>query len=100
VFCSKTEVPTNSSAITVLTLFTAFKTPFPKNAFPPSRNSTASCSPVEAPDGTAALPKTPFSVTTSTSIVGLPLDKLYFFFEIIKLFNSKNVFLLLKTFIY
>ncbi|MNE51297.1 hypothetical protein D3C80_1459200 [compost metagenome] len=30
VFCSKTEVPTNSSAITVFTLFTAFKTPFPR----------------------------------------------------------------------
>ena len=43
-------------------------------AFPPSRNSTASCSPVEAPDGTAALPKIPFSVITSTSTVGFPLE--------------------------
>jgi len=43
-------------------------------SFPPSRNSTASCSPVEAPEGTAALPKTPFSVVTSTSTVGFPLE--------------------------
>jgi hypothetical protein len=67
----KTEVPTNSSAIIVLTFFTAFKTPFQKS-LPPSRNSTASCSPVDAPDG-AALPKTPLSVITSTSIV-FPLE--------------------------
>jgi hypothetical protein len=30
--------------------------------------------PVDAPDGTAALPKTPLSVITSTSIVGFPLE--------------------------
>jgi hypothetical protein len=47
-----------SSAIIVFTFFTAFKTPFPRYAFPPSRSSTASCSPVDAPEGTAALPKT------------------------------------------
>ena len=58
----------------LLTFFTAFMTPFPRYAFPPSRNSTASCSPVEAPDGTEALPKTPLSVMTSTSIVGFPLE--------------------------
>ena len=29
-FCSKTDVPKSSSAIIVLTFFTAFKTPFPK----------------------------------------------------------------------
>jgi hypothetical protein len=69
----KTEVPTNSSII-VLTFFTAFKTPFLKS-LPPSRNSTASCSPVDAPDGTAALPKTPLSVITSTSIVGFLLNQ-------------------------
>ncbi|MGT2397604.1 hypothetical protein ACVPOR_01930 [Staphylococcus aureus] len=33
----------------------------------PSRNSTASCSPVEAPDGTNARPNAPLSVNTSTS---------------------------------
>ena len=36
------------------------------------RRSTASCAPVEAPDGTAALPKAPSSRVTSTSTVGLP----------------------------
>ena len=43
-------------------------------ASPPSLNSTASCSPVDAPDGTAARPIIPFSVTTSTSTVGFPLE--------------------------
>ena len=73
-FCSKIDIPNNSSAILVFTFSTAFKTPFPRKAFPPSRNSTASNFPVEAPDGPAALPKIPFSVTTSTSIVGFPLE--------------------------
>ena len=39
-----------------------------------SLNSTASYLPVEAPDGTAARPKAPDSVTTSTSTVGFPLE--------------------------
>ena len=42
------------------------------SAAPPSRSSTASCAPVEAPDGTAARPIEPSSSTTSTSTVGLP----------------------------
>jgi hypothetical protein len=47
----------------VLTFFTAFKTPF-LNSLPPSRNSTASCSPVEAQ---MELPLyLPCSVTTSS----------------------------------
>jgi hypothetical protein len=36
-FAQKTETPTSSSAIIVFTFFTAFKTPFPRYAFPPSR---------------------------------------------------------------
>jgi hypothetical protein len=48
------------------------KTPFPRYAFPPSRSSTASCSPVDAPE---ALPKTPLSVITSTSMVGFLLNQ-------------------------
>ena len=40
----------------------------------PSRNSTASLVPTEAPDGTAALPKTPDSNNTSSSTVGLPRE--------------------------
>src|SRR6188768_2187016 len=38
----------------------------------PSRFSTASRAPVEAPEGTAARPKLPSSSVTSTSTVGLP----------------------------
>ena len=41
---------------------------------PPSRSSTASNSPVEAPDGTAARPRAPPSSSTSTSTVGLPRE--------------------------
>src|SRR6185437_10948404 len=44
----------------------------PNRALSPSRSSTASCAPVEAPDGTAARPIDPSSSTTSTSTVGLP----------------------------
>ena len=40
----------------------------------PSRSSSASCSPVEAPLGTAARPNAPDTVFTSTSMVGLPLE--------------------------
>jgi hypothetical protein len=40
----------------------------------PSLNSTASKAPVEAPDGTIALPTEPLSNTTSTSTVGFPLE--------------------------
>ena len=47
-------------------------TPLPPNASPPSRSSTASNSPVDAPEGTAARPAAPDSSPTSTSTVGLP----------------------------
>ena len=56
------------------TFSTAFKTPLPKNSGAPSLSSTASCSPVDAPEGTAARPMAPLSVKTSTSIVGFPLE--------------------------
>ncbi len=58
----------------MLTLLTAFITPLPPRREPPSRNSTASFSPVEAPDGTSALPTTPFERVTKTSTVGLPRE--------------------------
>src|SRR5256886_6948966 len=59
--------------MTSLTFFTASSTPLPPNRFwSPSRNSTASCSPVEAPLGTAARPAAPLDRVTSASIVGLP----------------------------
>src|SRR6201985_822927 len=56
-----------------LTASTAFRTPFPpQRPLSPSRSSTASRVPVEAPEGTAARPIEPSSSTTSTSTVGLP----------------------------
>src|SRR5437667_399701 len=59
--------------MTSLTFFTASSTPLPPNRFwSPSRSSTASCSPVEAPLGTAARPAAPLDSVTSASMVGLP----------------------------
>ena len=56
------------------TFLTAFRVPLPRYlALSPSLNSTASKAPVDAPDGTIALPSAPLSKTTSTSTVGLPL---------------------------
>src|SRR5205809_1455891 len=56
-----------------LTFFTASSTPLPPKRFlSPSRSSTASCSPVEAPLGTAARPAAPLDKVTSHSTVGLP----------------------------
>src|SRR6266550_3079331 len=58
-----------------LTLATACRTPLPwyrpRSA---SRSSSASCSPVDAPLGTAARPSAPSSSTTSTSTVGFPRE--------------------------
>ena len=54
-------------------VFHALRTPLPPyRLLSPSRSSTASWAPVEAPDGTAARPKAPVSSVTSTSTVGLP----------------------------
>src|SRR5947207_13971314 len=59
--------------MTSLTSFTASSTPLPPKRFlSPSRSSTASCSPVEAPLGTAARPAAPLDSVTSASMVGLP----------------------------
>src|SRR5665647_2900954 len=66
--------PTISSAMAVFTLSTAVRTPLPKYSPPSSRSSTASYSPVDAPEGTAARPTTPDSSSTSTSTVGLPRE--------------------------
>lgn len=56
-------------------LLTAFLTPFPKNLFLSlSLSSNASCCPVDAPEGTLALPNEPSSHKTSTSTVGFPLE--------------------------
>ena len=51
-----------------------FNTPSPLYLEPPSRISKASLSPVDAPDGTIALPTMLFSNITSTSTVGFPLE--------------------------
>jgi len=68
----KTDLFNNASFSTVFTLFIAVNTPFPLNrVLSLSRNSTASCAPVEAPDGTA-LRNTPLAVVISTSTVGFP----------------------------
>jgi hypothetical protein len=40
----------------------------------PSRNSTASCSPVEAPEGTEAEAVTPLSNSAKTLTVGFPRE--------------------------
>ena len=49
-----------ASEIIELILFTAFLTPLPRyRSLSMSLNSMASYSPVEAPEGTAALPKCP-----------------------------------------
>src|SRR5918993_4857487 len=53
---------------------TALVTPLPPYRSPPSRSSTASKAPVEAPLGTAARPNAPSSSNTSTSTVGLPRE--------------------------
>ena len=61
--------------IFLFTFSTALLTPFPKYLdLSPSLNSTASKLPVDAPDGTSATPENPPSVTTSTCIVGFPLE--------------------------
>src|SRR2546430_16677597 len=64
-------------AISLLALATALSTPLPRYFdLSPSRSSRASCSPVEAPEGTAARPSAPPSRTTSASTVGLPRESM------------------------
>ena len=58
--CSAASIPLTSGAITRSTLRTACSTPLPpKRRRSPSRSSSASALPVEAPDGTAARPSAP-----------------------------------------
>jgi hypothetical protein len=72
---SSASRPTTAGAISVLTLATALETPLPSHdPLSPSRSSTASNCPVEAPDGTAARPNAPEASSTSTSTVGLPRE--------------------------
>ena len=71
---SATSRPRASSASSPFTFATACETPLPPHAEPPSRNSTASCTPVDAPEGTMARPNAPEPRRTSTSTVGLPRE--------------------------
>src|SRR3954467_11154060 len=56
---SSASTPATAEAVSPLTFATAVLTPLPAHAAQPSRSSTASNSPVEAPDGTAARPHPP-----------------------------------------
>src|SRR3954469_1897513 len=68
-------MPFNTPPISLLTCSTALSTPLPPKRFlSPSRNSTASLMPVEAPDGTIASPTVPSASVTSTATVGLPRE--------------------------
>src|SRR5713226_6926234 len=71
--CSAASIPRRRGAILLRTFSTAVRTPLPPyRALSPSRSSWASCSPVEAPEGTAARPTLPEDTVTSHSSVGLP----------------------------
>lgn len=73
--CSTASKPFSSLDNMVFTFSTALRTPLPRYfEASPSRSSIASLSPVEAPEGTAARPMTPFSSSTSHSTVGLPRE--------------------------
>src|SRR6187402_1247591 len=74
-FWSAASKPAIALAIWLLTLPTALVTPLPSYRFlSPSRSSTASRVPVEAPLGTAARPKEPSARVISASRVGLPRE--------------------------
>ena len=74
-FCISKFIFKIFSLIIPFTLATAVITPFPKKRFLSlSLNSKASLLPTEAPLGTEYLPKYLFSITISTSTVGLPLE--------------------------
>src|SRR5213593_4555009 len=68
-------MPSISGAIVSSTLLTARLTPLPPyRCVSPSRSSSASRLPVEAPEGTAARPQAPDSSWTSASTVGYPRE--------------------------
>src|SRR6266853_6122876 len=74
---SAASSPAMDLAISLLALATALRTPLPRYFdLSPSRSSRASCSPVEAPEGTAARPSAPPSRMTSASTVGLPRESM------------------------
>ena len=69
--------PLSAGAIFSLMLATALLTPLPPYfVLSPSRSSSASNSPVEAPEGAAARPTAPEASVTSASTVGLPRESM------------------------
>src|SRR5690625_5181206 len=73
--CSVASIPRISGAMESTTASTAPCTPFPSYRWAsPSRRSTTSKAPVDAPEGTAARAMVPSSRATSTSTVGLPRE--------------------------
>src|SRR5674476_1354316 len=73
--CSLASNPIRAGRISSRTASTACSTPRPPYRLgSPSRRSTASKAPVEAPEGTAARAKVPSSRRISTSTVGLPRE--------------------------
>ena len=72
--CAPASRPASAGAMISFTFATARRTSRPPNAAPPSRRSTASPLPVEAPAGAIARPMTPPASATSTSTVGRPRE--------------------------
>ncbi len=68
------SLPIMAGVITLSIACIAFCTPCPINRNPPSRNSTASCSPREIPVGTEAFTFAPSSKVISQEIVGNPRE--------------------------
>src|SRR6266404_112997 len=70
-------MPASAAAIGPFTFAIAFETPFPiQRLLSLSRSSSASRSPVDAPDGTAAAPEAPPARTTVVSRVGKPRESM------------------------
>ena len=67
-------MPSIMGAISRFTFFTALRTPFPPYRSSRSRSSSASFSPVDAPDGTDALAAVPSSSVMHTPTVGVPRE--------------------------
>lgn len=75
--CLVTSNPFKAGERISFTLETALRQPLPRKRFASlSRSSSASYTPVEAPDGTAALKSLPSLVITSASTVGLPRESM------------------------
>ena len=71
---------------------TAFKVPLPLYLSSPSRSSTASYIPVDAPDGTLAAPIVPSESITSALTVGFPLESKISNPQILSIFNPDILF--------